>query len=352
MTNAVDGTMSVIDLTAATPVVVGHRDRRGRRAARHRDHAERHLRLHRRQHHAATSRWCASPTNEVVGRVKTGGNPYAVAISNDGDRNDNDERVYRHAAVRRGHRSGAPRRLRRCQAGRGRARSASATRCSNAGTATVTRLLLKPLASGFTADRRNFCPLTRDALQTAGTVVYFNSGADGTGNGAAALAKTTFCPDATSPRATSAPTARSPRVAQKVYPNMLFGALLRGPLLYVQQRRRAARAAGDLQHQRAGAGRRAEPGDQCRDAVHRESQHLRGSEGGERRRADDALDKLFLNDIVAMDADRRGKNFLVVSRGGNYVIRATLGTRRQAHHARRRQARAPLPDRQHARAAW
>ena len=32
--------------------------------------------------------------NEVVGRVHTGGNPYAVAISNDGDRNDNDERVF------------------------------------------------------------------------------------------------------------------------------------------------------------------------------------------------------------------------------------------------------------------
>jgi hypothetical protein len=38
-----------------------------------------------------------------------------------------------------------------------------------------------------------------------------------------------------------------------------------------------------------------------------------------------SLDKLFLNDIVAMDADRRGKDFLVVSRGGNYVIRASIG---------------------------
>ena len=27
-----------------------------------------------------------------------------------------------------------------------------------------------------------------------------------------------------------------------------------------------------------------------------------------------------------MDADKRGKNFLVVSRGGNYVIRASIGT--------------------------
>jgi hypothetical protein len=39
-----------------------------------------------------------------------------------------------------------------------------------------------------------------------------------------------------------------------------------------------------------------------------------------------SLDKLFLNDIVAMDADKRGKEFLVVSRGGNYVIRAHVGT--------------------------
>jgi hypothetical protein len=39
-----------------------------------------------------------------------------------------------------------------------------------------------------------------------------------------------------------------------------------------------------------------------------------------------SLDKLFLNDIVAMDADRKGKDFLIVSRGGNYVIRASIGT--------------------------
>ena len=35
---------------------------------------------------------CPKDNNEVVGRVKTGGNPYAIAISNDGDRNDDDER--------------------------------------------------------------------------------------------------------------------------------------------------------------------------------------------------------------------------------------------------------------------
>jgi DNA-binding beta-propeller fold protein YncE len=51
--------------------------------------------------------------NEVVGRVKTGGNPYAIAISNDGDRNDDDERVYVTQLVRRSHRSGPSGRLRR-----------------------------------------------------------------------------------------------------------------------------------------------------------------------------------------------------------------------------------------------
>jgi hypothetical protein len=38
-----------------------------------------------------------------------------------------------------------------------------------------------------------------------------------------------------------------------------------------------------------------------------------------------SLDRLFLNDIVAIDADRRGREFLVVSRGGNFVIRAKVG---------------------------
>jgi len=39
-----------------------------------------------------------------------------------------------------------------------------------------------------------------------------------------------------------------------------------------------------------------------------------------------SLDRLFLNDIVAIDADRKGRDFLIVSRGGNYVIRASIGT--------------------------
>ena len=130
----------------------------------------------------------------VLGHVHTGGNPYAIAISNDGDRNDNDERVYVTQLFGEVIDPARPDGFDDAKQG-----VVSSFRVgdavSNAGTATVTRLLLKPMVSGFNADRRNFCPLTRDALQTAGTVKYFNSGADGLGNGAAALKNSTFCPD-------------------------------------------------------------------------------------------------------------------------------------------------------------
>ena len=88
------------------------------------------------------------------------------------------------------------------------------------------------MASGFNADRRHFCPT--DARRAAGPrapVKFFNSGADGVGPAPPQLAKKTFCPDVTS--ATSTADGPIGKVAQKVYPNMLFGALLRGPHLYV-----------------------------------------------------------------------------------------------------------------------
>ena len=37
-----------------------------------------------------------------------------------------------------------------------------------------------------------------------------------------------------------------------------------------------------------------------------------------------SLDKLFSNDLVAIDAKRDGSAFFIVSRGGNFVFRATL----------------------------
>jgi hypothetical protein len=109
-----------------------------------------------------------------------------------------------------------------------------------------------------------------------------------------------------------------------VYPNMLFGALLRGPFLYVPN-----------------VGAQPEPPVIFNNNVQALvgvlstvvnvetpfSVNLNTYVLKETAPANPtaSLDKLFLNDIVAMDADRKGKDFLVVSRGGNYVIRATVG---------------------------
>src|SRR6187397_2588426 len=93
VTNAIDGTISVIDLTANTPVALGSaisigEEPRGIAVTPNGTYA---FIAGNITGDVAVVRLA---NNEVVGRVKTGGNPYSVAISNDGDRNDDDERVY------------------------------------------------------------------------------------------------------------------------------------------------------------------------------------------------------------------------------------------------------------------
>ena len=320
VTNAVDGTMSIIDLTANTPAAIGSAidvgvEPRGIAVTPNGTYA---FIAGNTTGDVAVVRLS---TNEVVGRVRTGGNPYALAISNDGDRNDNDERVYVTQIFGEVIDPARPDGFDDAKQGVVNSfRVGDAV--ANASTTAVTRLLLKPMASGFNADRRNFCGLTRDALQTAGTVKYFNSNPDGLGNGAALLKNSTFCPDVASTDITvDGPIGK---VAQKVYPNMLFGLLLRGPQLYV-----------------ANVGAQPEPPVRFNSNVQALIGVLSPVTNAETALSvnlntfvpketapatpNQSLDKLFLNDIVAIDADRRGRNFLVVSRGGNYVIRATLG---------------------------
>ena len=321
VTNAVDGTMSTIDLTAATPLALGNAvpvgvEPRGIAITPNGNYA---FIAEATTGDVAVIRLA---DGQAIGSVHVGGAPYAVAISNDGDRNDNDERVYVtqlfSEVIDRAHPDGFD------DSKQGVVGSFNVGDAVNhAGIAAVSRLLLKPMASGFSADRRNFCPGTRDALQTAGTVVYFNSGVLQNGNGAAALAHPTFCPDrtlATTDVSADGPIAKNP---QKVYPNMLFGALLRGPFLYVNN-----------------VGAQPEPPvvfndnvqalvgvlSSVTDAETPLSVNLNTFVGVEVAHATASpFDKLFLNDIVALDADKRGQNFLIVSRGGNYVIRAKPG---------------------------
>ena len=322
VTSAIDGTMSVIDLTANTPVALGAAidvgvEPRGIAISPNGTYA------FIAGHTTGDVAVVRLSNYEVVSRIHTGGNPYAIAISNDGDANDSDERVYVTQLFGEVIDQARPDGFDDAKQGVVSSfRVGEAITNAGAGAA-ITRLLLKPLQSGFNADRRNFCPQTRDALQTAGTVKYFNSGPDGTLNGAAALAKTTFCPDVASANIDVA--GPIGRVAQKTYPNMLFGALLRGPSLYVPN-----------------VGAQPEPPVNFNSNVQALVGVLSPVTNAETPLSVNlntyvlkepapatptaSLDKLFLNDIVAIDADRRGRDFLVVSRGGNYVIRASIGT--------------------------
>ncbi|MEO8018032.1 MAG: hypothetical protein ABI769_09480 [Pseudomonadota bacterium] len=322
VTNAFDGTMSIIDLTAATPVAIGAAinvgvEPRGIAVTPNGTYA------FIAQNTVGEVAVVRLSNYEVVASIHVGGNPYAVAISNDGDQNDNDERVYVTQLFGEVIDQARPDGFDDAKQG-----VVSSFRVSeaivNAGTgATVTRLLLKPLVSGFNADRRNFCKLTRSALELAGTVKYFNSGPLGdSGTGAAQLAKETFCPDVNSTNIdTAGPIGK---VAQKVYPNMLFGALLRGPLLYIPNVGAQPEPPVIFNNNVQALVGVLSPVTNAETPL---SVNLNTFVGKETAPASPttSLDKLFLNDIVAIDADRRGKNFLVVSRGGNYVIRASIG---------------------------
>ena len=321
VTNGVDGTMSIIDLTANAPVAIGAAvdvgvEPRGIAITPNGTYA------FIAGHTTGDVAVVRLSNHEVVGRVHTGGNPYAIAISNDGDRKDDDEHVYVTQLFGEVIDPARPDGFDDAKQG-----VVSAFRVgdavANAANTQATRLLLKPMASGFNADRRNFCLQTREALQAAGSVTYFNSGANGLGPGALALVNQQFCPDVGSTDISDP--GPIGRVAQKVYPNMLFGALLRGPFLYVPN-----------------VGAQPEPPVRFNSNV----QALVGVLSSVTRAEtpfsvnlntfvpkettpatpNQSLDKLFLNDIVAIEADRKGRNFLLVSRGGNFVIRASVGT--------------------------
>src|SRR5262249_28652453 len=152
---------------------------------------------------------------------------------------------------------------------------------------------------------------------------FFNSGVNHDQDGASALAKTTFCPDVNSTDDSDAgPIAKNP---QKVYPNMLFSSLVRGSLLYVPnvgaQPEPPVKFNVNVQGlvgvlDRIG-GLQSDKTLNLNAQVAKETAPPAGQET-------QSLDRLFLNDLVAVDADRLGKDFLFVSRGGNYVLRASV----------------------------
>lgn len=315
VSNAVDGNISVIDLTANVPsvtntIAIGP-EPRGLVISPNGKYLIVAL------HTSAQVAFIDLTTLSVVKRVDTGGNPLAVAISNDGDRDDLDELVY---VSRTFGELASPSRPDGFNDAKRGVVDVIALAQIDLGTPTPSQLFLAPVATGFNADRRNFCPQTRAALQAAGTVRYFNSGANGTGNGAAALAKTTFCPDvASADISAEGPIAR---VAQLAYPNMLNAMLLRGADLMVVNIAASPEPPINFNTNVQGAVSVVDrlSGSETRTVnlnaqIRAETQPPEGST---------SLARLFSNDLLDIEGNRFGDRMLVVSRGGNYVIRVGL----------------------------
>lgn len=328
VTSAVTGTLSAIDLTLPQPAIVGTPvdvgvEPRGVAVTPNGTYAF-------IANHTVGDVTIVKLSNmQVVGKVHTGGNPQAVVITNDGDHSDDDERVF---VTRMFGELIDPARPDGFDDAKWGVIDTFTVGAAVAGNAQVAQVNLLPLAAGFSADRRQFCQNTRDQIE--GTVVtgtdpliFFNSGADGTGNVTDRLANATFCPDANSQDASAG--GEIGKNPQKVYPNMLFSALVRGRHLYVPNEGAApeppVRFNVNVQAL-VGVVDRAQAGSGAEDpalSLNLNAQIAKETQPAEAD-AKNTLDRVFLNDIVAVDADRGGRNFLFVSRGGNYVMRAGL----------------------------
>jgi YVTN family beta-propeller protein len=236
----------------------------------------------------------------VIGVVPVSGHPMAVAITNNGDADDQDERVF----VTQFFAELIP-------GGPGEGFDTGKRGVVHtfpvANPNAVSRITLSPMANaGFTADRSAFCP------QTSPTPALLHS--------------SIFCPDLT----VAAGSAAITQASQGAFPNQLSSAVILGNRLFlpsigaapeppvqfttnVQALVHVVDTTGLVEHTVGHV-------------------NLNNDITSELQPANPTADlgRLFASDLVAIDATLRdirfpespGGTFLVVSRGGNYVMRA------------------------------
>lgn len=317
VSNTLDGTVSVVDLAASPPRLVGSPIRVGSEP-RGLALTPTGNYLYVANHTDGTVSVIRTSDYQVVNTVAVGESPISIAISNDGDAEDADEsvfvnRFFSEVIDPENRPDGFNDSKQGIVVQLGVSSSLGASPA-------LSRIVLSPIAdSGFTADRRQFCRNTRDILQAQGEVVFFNSGVDGNGDGAAALANETFCPDIYSYDAS--PTGPIANAPQGAYPNQLYSSLLRNGRLFVPNVgaspeppvQFATNVQALVSNVDIATGQ--EIVTNLNDQIKTEPQPATGSA---------SLARLFGNDVVAVDADASGRDFLFVSRGGNYVLRAQL----------------------------
>ncbi len=339
VTNGRDGTVSVIDLMSHPPALNGNPLQVGEEP--------RGIALTPNGQFAFVANHTSGDVSlidmkslKVIGAVPTGGNPMAIAITDNGNRVDIDERVYVTRFFSELIDPARPDGFDDAKQGvvdsfkviHGLTTARLADRLGKDSpilqsilSGRIKQVTLPPGDSGFKADRRQFCLKTRQILQDNGDVVFFSSGKDRQGDGAALLANEVFCPDPNSHDASpDGPIGSDP---QGVYPNLLYAALLRGDNLYVlnvgaqpeppvifNNNVQALVSVVDRKKNKKNGGE------------HDFTLNLNTQVASETPPLQEPgnLDRLFLNDVVAMDADGQGKKFFILSRGGNVLLPAEL----------------------------
>lgn len=290
VTNAIDGTVSVVALSGPSAYTVHGTIDVGAepRGIAYSPNGER---VYVANHTEGDVSVIDGDTFDVLGAVEVGGNPTAIAVTNDGDGDDADETVFVtrfYAEVIDG--------------GPGEAFDTGKqgfVHAFSVATGAVVDVPLAPIEdAGFTADRRPFC-------------VNFNASA----------ANATFCPDSSITDPSSDVVDADP---QGAYPNQLHAILVRGDTAWVPSiaaspeppvrfnvNVQALVHAVDVHALTSPADRTVNLNAQ----IKAETQPV--PEVG-------SLARLFANDVVALDSDAAGECYLFVSRGGNCVIRADV----------------------------
>ena len=226
----------------------------------------------------------------VIDTIDVGGNPFAVAVTSDGDKDDTDETVFVTQFFAELRPDGPGEAFDDGKEGVVQAFPVN-------GLAPIERITLAPMAdSGFAGDRTAFCP-------------------DGNPN----LHDPIFCP-AVFAAVTSDAITKDP---QGAYPNQLQALLVRGGQVLVPSIGAAPEPpvkfslnVQGLVHtiDRATGVELPELTVNLNAQIKTEEQPVP---------AEGSLARLFVNDLVAVDATADGGTVLFVSRGGNYVLRAT-----------------------------
>jgi YVTN family beta-propeller protein len=233
-------------------------------------------------------------TRTVVQTVDVGGNPWAVAITNDNDKKDDDETVFVTDFFSR--------LISGKQESFDDARQGLIWSFPSGARTPVALTTLSPLAdSGFTATRAAFCLLTDDPMT-------------------APPPNETFCPD---PMIADPMDPVIANDVQGAFPNQLASAVIQGGNLFVPNIGASPEPPVVFNVNVQGLVHVVDVA--TADEVAAKTVNLNAEVKAEADPTDQtSLDKLFSNDLVAIDAARDGSAFFIVSRGGNFVFRATL----------------------------